>query len=197
MPRFKYQGLPFRWRGGGARPQCGSDEVFTISGGFGSYNISKVREWIARAPHRFDRVLLPIDQSLIDYIWRKNDPDVLRLAEMTRADVDRRFSIAVYTGQKIVDKDEIQLIDGNHYILKCWEFGLREHRCVMVPASLNKFFQLWAEVLIDGTWRRIAEEDLLEATRGMYVAPADNPRGYIVRNEERRQAGGQVEAARD
>jgi hypothetical protein len=165
-----YPKCEHRWRGGGARANCGSDEVFTVTG-MGSYNVSKIKDFARLGPHKFIRTVLPIDQRMVDYIWRKNDPDRARLAELTAADIAQRYAIALFTGNKVDGLDETQLIDGNHYILKLWELGFDKYRCLLVPKKMEHFFRIWLEVKIAGEWRRVTEEELLSCTTGKYIRP--------------------------
>lgn len=151
----------------GRCPPVSGEQVFTVTG-LGNFNIAAIHRALADDGDGFYFCRTPLDQAFIDYIWRRNDPDRAHLATMTRADVDAGFAIAVE-----MPGGTVQLIDGNHYILKAWELGEREMRLVIIPGSRVAEFMFDYEVQEqpDGPWRRLAAEDVIDRLQGTYAKP--------------------------
>lgn len=164
------------------------DQVFTVEG-IGNFNVSMVLRAIDERPEDFIFCRSPLTQETIDYIWRSNDPDKEYLATMTREQVDRGFAVAIQVTDG-GEEEPVQLIDGNHYLLKAWEFGEREMRVVIVPKAMVARFMFEYEIrwMPGGAWTKVSAEEVVGTIHGVYSRPDGTLRDRENRVVARRKA---------
>lgn len=159
-----YKGKEIRRKGG-----RGTDEVFTLSN-VGMLNITKLGNFLFKRPELFRFVESTLTGETVDNLRATRDIDPIRLAQLTERDLDESFAVGVEMD------GSVEVIDGNHYIIRSWQLGRRTFRIALMPQRLIPQFLVRFEVKLNGRWKPITPEEILAVTEGKYGGADGNLR---------------------
>lgn len=160
--RFPYRGKQVRAVGTGSSRE---DATFTLDN-VGTVNVSELSRAIGADPTLAQYWSSPITQQAVEAVRSTRDIDPGRLASMTADELEQRAALAIQ-----MPTGEVEIIDGNHYLLKCAELGRAEFLIVVVPLDVARRYLVRYEWLDGKVWKAIPEAEILAATRGRYWRP--------------------------